>query len=74
MDLGSSGCDQTGLILYKNHTGAQMLDIHHLGFHPPGYKLSQKIILKTFKRLMTLPWMPSCLENAGSNIIYHYLA
>lgn len=74
LDLGSSGCDQEGLILFKNHTGAQMQDITHLGCHPPGYKFSQKRILKTMTRLFTRPWMPNYLVKVGSHIIYPYLA
>jgi hypothetical protein len=74
MDLGSSGCHQDGLILYKNHTGAQMFDITHLGFAPPGYKFSQKRILKTFTQFCTRPNMPEIVSRIGSNIIYPFLA
>ena len=35
VDLGSSGCEQTGLIRFKEHTGAEGMDITHLGYHPP---------------------------------------
>jgi len=74
IDLGSSGCEQHGLILFKNHTGAKMQDIIHLGYAPPNYKFSQKKILKLMTRLFTLPWMPEFMVKWGSNIIYHYLA
>lgn len=74
LDLGSSGCHQDGLILFKNHTGAKMQDITHLGYAPPDYKFSQKIILGTFTKFCTLPFMPSPVIRLGSNIIYPYLA
>ncbi len=74
LDLGSSGYHQDGLILFKNHTGAQMQDITHLGYAPSDYKFSQKIILGTFTRFCTLPFMPSFVIKMGSDIIYPYLA
>lgn len=74
IDLGSSGCDQKGLILFKNHTGAREQDIRHLGYHPAGYKFSEKRILKTMTRIFTQPWVPDFLVKAGSHIIYPFLA
>ncbi len=74
IDLGSSGYDQKGLILFKDHTGAQSFDITHLGFAPPNYKFSQKRILKLMTRLFTYPWVPDCLTEWGSRMIYPYLA
>jgi hypothetical protein len=74
IDLGSSGYDQHGLILFKNHTGAQCIDITHLGFAPKGYKFSQKRILKIMTRTFTLPFMPDFMLKIGSNIIYPFLA
>lgn len=74
VDMGSSGCEQKGLILFKNHTGAQCGDITHLGFAPPDYKFSQKRILKFMTRLFTLPWMPNFMLRLGSRLIYPYLA
>jgi len=74
IDLGSSGCDQEGLILFKNHTGATAMDICHYGFTPPGYVFSRKIILKTYTRFFTLPFIPNIMIRWGSNLIYPYLA
>jgi len=74
IDLGSSGCHQSGLILFKNHTGAVMSDITHLGYAPEGYKFSEKKILKFMTKVCTLPWMPDIITKLLSNIIYHYLA
>ena len=74
LDMGSSGWDRTGLILFKDHAGATKLDITHLGFTPLGYKFSQKIILKTMTRIFTLPWMPDFMLQWGSSFIYPYLA
>mgnify|MGYP001597602792 CR=1 FL=1 len=74
LDLGSSGADQKGLILFKDHTGARMLEIQHLGFEPPGYKFSQKKILRTMTRIFTQPWMLEFMVRWGSSIIYPYLA
>lgn len=74
IDMGSSGYNQEGLILFKNHTGAQCLDITHLGFTPPGYKFSQKRILKFMTRAFTMPWMPDSMLEWGSSLIYPYLA
>ncbi len=74
IDLGSSGCEQDGLILFKNHTGAKMQDITHLGYAPPHYKYSRKIILKTMTQLFTAPWVPNFMVRWGSGIIYPYLA
>ena len=74
IDLGSSGFHQEGLILFKNHTGAKCLNITHLGFTPPGYKFSQKRILKFMTRTFTMPWMPDFMLEWGSSIIYPYLA
>ena len=74
IDMGSSGCEQEGLIMFKNHAGAECQDITHLGFHPPGYQFSQKRILRVMTRFFTLPWMPSFMLRWGSSIIYPYLA
>ena len=74
IDLGSSGCEQKGLILFKDHTGAKSQDITHLGFAPPGYRFSQKRILKWMTRFFTHPWMPAFVVRMGSNFIYPYLA
>ncbi len=74
LDLGSSGFEQKGLILFKEHTGATAMEIHHLGFEPPGYQFSQKRILKIMTRIFTLPHMPNPIVQWGSSIIYPYLA
>ncbi len=74
IDMGSSGWDQKGLILFKDHTGAQTMDIVHLGYTPEGYRFSQKIILKILTRFFTLPWMPDFMVRLGSHLIYPYLA
>ena len=74
LDLGSSGCEQTGLIQFKEHAGAQSFDITHLGFAPPDYKFSQKRILKFMTKFFTHPWMPAFMVRMGSNFIYPYLA
>ncbi len=74
LDLGSSGLEQAGLILFKNHTGATASQIHHLGFEPSGYKFSQKRILKIMTKFFTHPFMPDAMVRFGSSIIYPYLA
>ncbi len=74
LDLGSSGLEQTGLVLFKNHTGAEAMQIHHLGFEPPGYKFSQKRILKIMTKIFAHPLMPDAMVRWGSSIIYPYLA
>ncbi len=74
VDLGSSGLDQKGLVLFKDHTGATSLKITHLGYAPPDYKFSQKKILKLMTTTFTLPWMPDFMVRWGSGIIYPYLA
>jgi len=74
IDMGSSGYEQTGLILFKDHTGARSQDITHLGFTPPNYKFSRKIILKIFTSVCTASWMPNVVTRLGSHIIYPYLA
>ncbi len=74
MDLGSSGFEQTGLIRFKEHIGAQPDEIVHLGFHPRGYKFSQKRILRFLTRACTHPLMPDACVRWGSKFIYHYLA
>ncbi len=74
LDLGSSGLDQEGLVRFKDHSGAQRMKITHLGFAPPGYKFSQKRILRTFTNFCTLPWLPDGVSQWGSDIIYPYLA
>lgn len=74
LDMGSSGWDQKGLVLFKDHTGADCKDIVHLGFTPEGYKFSQKRILKVITRFFTLPWMPEPLVKFGSDLVYPYLA
>jgi CelD/BcsL family acetyltransferase involved in cellulose biosynthesis len=74
LDLGSSGCEQEGLILFKNHTGAVMQDITHLGYAPPDYKFSSKRILKIMTRFFTSRWMPDAGIKIGSHLIYPYLA
>lgn len=74
IDLGSSGYEQTGLIRFKEHAGAQAMEITHLGYHPSDYKFSQKRILKALTWFFTLPWMPDVCVRWGSSVIYHYLA
>lgn len=74
VDLGSSGETQKGLILFKNHAGAQQFDITHLGFSPPNYRFSQKRILKTSTTIFTSPWMPNFMVKWGSSLIYPFLA
>lgn len=74
IDLGSSGYDQKGLILFKNHTGAACHDIIHLGYAPPDYQFSQKRILKIFTRTCTARWLPDWVVRLGSHLIYPYLA
>ena len=74
IDLGSSGYEQHGLILFKNHTGAKCQDITHLGFAPPNYKFSQKRILRFTTRFFTQSWMPAFMVRLGSNFIYPFLA
>ncbi len=74
VDLGSSGLHQKGLILYKDHTGAEQKDIIHLGFAPDGYRFSEKRILKMFTRICTAPVMPDAVVRWGCEIIYPYLA
>ena len=74
IDLGSSGLHQTGLIRYKEHMGAESMDIVHMGFHPEGYKFSQKRILKLMTKTFTVPWMPDFMVKVGSHIIYPFLA
>ncbi len=74
LDLGSSGLEQKGLILFKEHVGAQEMEIKHLGFDPPGYKFSQKRILRTMTNLFTQTYMPDFMIRWGSSIIYPYLA
>ncbi|MFA5060560.1 MAG: GNAT family N-acetyltransferase [Candidatus Omnitrophota bacterium] len=74
LDLGSSGYEQHGLIMFKDHVGAKCLDICHLGFNPPDYKFSQKRILKVFTHTLTAPWVPDFITRAGSSIIYPFLA
>ncbi len=74
IDLGSSGIEQHGLIAFKNHTGAAMMDITHLGYAPPGYKFSQKRILRVMTSFFTQDWVPPGMVRFGSNIIYPYLA
>lgn len=73
LDLGSSGYEQHGLILFKDHTGAKIFDITHLGCHPPDYKFSQKRILRVMTKIFTMPWMPNALVKAGSHVIYPFL-
>jgi len=74
VDLGSSGLHQKGLILYKDHTGAEQKDIIHLGFAPPGYRFSEKRILKLFTKTCTMPFMPDAVVRWGCEIIYPFLA
>jgi lipid II:glycine glycyltransferase (peptidoglycan interpeptide bridge formation enzyme) len=74
VDLGSSGCEQEGLILFKNHTGAKIYDITHLGYAPPNYKFSQKRILRIMTKSFTLPFVPDFMIKMGSHWIYPYLA
>jgi len=74
IDLGSSGLEQEGLILFKNHTGAARQEIRHYGYAPPGYKFSQKRILRWYTALCTHPWMPEAALRWGSSLIYPYLA
>jgi len=74
LDLGSSGLKQEGLIRFKDHTGARMMDIVHIGYEPNGYKFSQKRILKVMTKTFTHSWMPDGLVKVGSHIIYPFLA
>ena len=74
LDLGSSGLEQKGLILFKEHTGAQSGQINHYGFEPQGYQFSQKRILKAMTKVFTLPFVPDAAVRFGSLIIYPYLA
>lgn len=74
IDLGSSGMHQKGLILFKDHTGAESRDITHLGFDPPNYKFSKKRILKLLTSFMTQPWVPDIFVRWGSHVIYPFLA
>lgn len=74
IDLGSSGIEQHGLIAFKNHTGATMMNITHVGYAPPGYKFSKKCILRWMTGFFTQDWVPSGMVQFGSNIIYPYLA
>jgi hypothetical protein len=74
VDLGSSGCHQSGLILYKNHTGAKMMEITHYGYTPEDYRFSQKIILNIFTRMMTAPGVPMWMTRLGAHLIYPFLA
>ncbi|MDP2654782.1 MAG: GNAT family N-acetyltransferase [Candidatus Omnitrophota bacterium] len=74
VDLGSSGLHQEGLVLFKNHAGANSMEIHHLGFAPPDYKYSRKIILSLLTRSFTQGWVPDCCTEWGSSLIYPYLA
>ncbi len=74
LDLGSSGLEQKGLILFKEHAGVKGQYIFHLGFAPPGFKFSKKRILKAFTTICTRPWMPEAAVRWGSQIIYPYLA
>ncbi len=74
IDLGSSGYQQNGLILFKDHTGAEISDITHLGYNPKHYKFSRKIILNLLTRFFTSPVVPDQLVEIFSRIIYPYLA
>ncbi|MFP4473171.1 MAG: GNAT family N-acetyltransferase [Candidatus Omnitrophota bacterium] len=74
IDLGSSGLNQSGLIRFKEHAGAHRQPIVHLGYHPPGYKFSQKRILRWYTGIMTRNWMPDTAVRWGSRVIYPYLA
>ncbi len=74
LDLGSSGLEQKGLVLFKDHTGASAMRIHHLGYEPAGYKFSQKRVLKIMTKIFTHPFMPDGMVRWGSSIIYPYLA
>ena len=74
IDMGSSGYEQTGLIRFKEHIGARAMEITHLGYHPPGYRFSQKRILRFLTAFFTQSWMPDSCLRWGSRIIYHYLA
>lgn len=74
LDLGSSGAQQKGLILFKEHTGAKPMEITHLGYEPPGYQFSQKRILKFMTKTFTLPFVPDAAVRWGSSLIYPFLA
>ena len=74
LDLGSSGYEQKGLVLFKNHTGAACYDIFHLGYTPLDYRFSRKVILSAFTKFCTHPWMPNAALRWGSHLIYPYLA
>lgn len=74
LDLGSSGYEQTGLIRFKDHTGASSQLIYHLGFAPKNYVFSKKRILKFLTNNLTARWMPNAVLKWGSDIIYHNLA
>lgn len=74
LDLGSSGYDQKGLILFKKHAGAEMSDIIHFGYEPAGYKFSEKRILRVMTKFFTQSWIPERVVRWGSEMIYPYLA
>lgn len=74
IDMGSSGWDQKGLALFKDHAGGQRQEITHLGFAPPGYKFSKKRILRIYTQVCTQPWVPDVVVKYGCNVIYPFLA
>ncbi len=76
MDLGSSGYFQNSLVWFKDHiiSGTTKSEITHLGFTPPDYKFSRKIILNIMTELFTQRWVPDAVTKWGSSIIYPYLA
>ena len=74
VDMGSSGLSQEGLMAFKDATGAKRMEIVHLGYHPEGYVFSQKRILKAYTQFFAARWMPDCITNLGSTLIYKFLA
>jgi CelD/BcsL family acetyltransferase involved in cellulose biosynthesis len=74
IDMGSSGWDQKGLALFKDHTGGKRYEITHLGFAPSNYKFSKKRILRLYTQICTLPWMPDAVVKYGAKLIYPFLA
>jgi hypothetical protein len=74
LDMGSSGLHQEGLVAFKDATNAKRMEIVHIGYHPEGYKFSQKRILKVYTWLFNQPWVPDALTRWGSQFIYPFLA
>ncbi len=74
LDMGSSGLHQDGLVRFKDATGARRMEIVHVGYHPNGYRFSQKRILKIYTKLFNKSWVPDQLTSMGSRFIYPFLA